>query len=284
MQGVDVWLNTPRRPLEASGTSGMKAWRTAALNVASSTAGGARGTAPASAGRSAPPRVRRTRTTRTTSRAGSLYDLLEQEIVPLFYERDGSGLPQGWIGRMRASMGGLPPVFNTDRMVHEYLTRYYEPAAADFRRLSAEGFGPTREVAAWVARVQQDWSRVQVVRVDGVTDTVPAGTALDMEADILLGGLSPDEVDVHLAYGLLDGDGVLAAPTLTPLEHAGASDGRHPPLRGARRARRAQRSARLRGSGDPAPPAPADTVPAGPGPLERLDGEETGACPVESVG
>src|SRR3954465_6936921 len=120
---------------------------------------------------------------------------------------------------MRASMGGLPPVFNPDRMVSEYLTRFYEPAARDFRRLSAESFGPTREVAAWVARVQQDWSRVQVVRVDGVTDTVAAGAELNMEADVLLGGLSPDEVDVHLAYGLLDGDGVLAAPTLTLLAY-----------------------------------------------------------------
>jgi starch phosphorylase len=111
-------------------------------------------------------------------------------------------------------------------MVSEYLTRFYEPAALDLRRLSAESFGPTREIAAWVARVQEEWARVAVARVDAVTDTIAAGTEIDVAAEVVLGGLHPDEVDVHLAYGLLDGEGVLTAPSLTPLQHLGtASDG-----------------------------------------------------------
>jgi starch phosphorylase len=81
-------------------------------------------------------------------------------------------------------------------------------------------------VAAWVARVQHEWPQVHVVRVDGVSETVPAGTELKFEADLLLGGLSPDEVDVHLAYGLLDTEGALTAPALTLLELQGpARDG-----------------------------------------------------------
>jgi starch phosphorylase len=113
-------------------------------------------------------------------------------------------------------------------MVHEYLTRYYEPAAGDFRRLSTESFGPTREIAAWVKKVQDEWPNVQVARLDGVSDTVPSGTELNVEADVVLGGLSPDEVDVHLAHGLLDGDGALVAPDLTLLELQGAArDGAH---------------------------------------------------------
>ena len=133
VQGVDVWLNTPRRPLEASGTSGMKAvrQRRAARRHARRLVGRGR-TGPGSAGRSATAAPTTTRTTRTSWRALSLYDLLEREIVPIFYERDAAGLPQSWITRMRASMGGLTPVFTTDRMVHEYLTRFYEPAARDF--------------------------------------------------------------------------------------------------------------------------------------------------------
>ena len=124
---------------------------------------------------------------------------------------------------MRASMGGLPPVFNTDRMVHEYLTRFYEPAAQDVRRLSVESFGPTREVASWLARVNVEWPRVQVVRVNGLADTLAAGTELNVEADVALGDLAPDEVEVHLAHGLLDGDGYLTAPTLTLLEVQGST-------------------------------------------------------------
>jgi len=147
--------------------------------------------------------------------------------VPLFYDRDSNDLPQGWISRMRASMGGLTPVFNTDRMVSEYLSRYYEPAARDARTLSANGFAPTREVAAWVAHVREEWPSVQVVRVEGLAGPVPAGTELNVEADLALGGLRPDEVDVQLAYGLLDSDGVLTGAVLTALQPTGPAHSGH---------------------------------------------------------
>jgi starch phosphorylase len=107
-------------------------------------------------------------------------------------------------------------------MVSEYLTQYYEPAARDFRQLSAGGYGPTREVAAWVARVREEWPRVHVAQVEGLDGSVAAGTELTVMADVALGGLKPEEVEVHLATGLLDSDGVLSGPTLTPLALQGA--------------------------------------------------------------
>jgi starch phosphorylase len=226
VQGVDVWLNTPRRPMEASGTSGMKAVANGAIHVGTLDGWWDEAYRAGLGWAIGDRRNYEDPNHQDQLESTSLYDLLERELVPIFYDRDASGLPQGWIARMRASMGGLMPIFNTDRMVSEYLTRYYEPSARDFRSLSAESFGPTREVAAWVAHVQDEWSKVQVLRVDGVSETVAAGVELNMEAEVLLGGLSPDEVDVHLAYGLLDGDGVLTAPALTLLEHQGsASDG-----------------------------------------------------------
>src|SRR5262249_54409355 len=117
----------------------------------------------------------------------SLYDLLEREIVPSFYERDASGLPPSWIARMRASMGGLPPTFNTDRMVHEYLSRYYEPSALDLRTLSDGGLVQARELSAWIDRVREVWPKVRVTKVGGLTETIPAERAFGVTAEVDLG-------------------------------------------------------------------------------------------------
>ena len=96
--------------------------------------------------------------------------------MPIFYDRDAAGLPQGWISRMRASMGGLPAVFNTDRMVHEYLKQYYEPAALDVRRLSQDDLRPdARGGGLGGARPRRSGRASQVVRVQGLSDRVAAG-------------------------------------------------------------------------------------------------------------
>ncbi len=218
VQGVDVWLNTPRRPLEASGTSGMKAVANGGLHVATLDGWWDEAYRPGLGWAIGDRRFYEAAESQDEVEAQSLYDLLEREIVPLFYERDAAGVPQGWIARMRASMSALPPIFNTDRMVGEYAARFYDPSAVEVRRLGSNGLAPARELAAWSARLVEQWPAVRVASVRGIPDTVQSGGHFDVQAEVHLGSLSPAEVLVQVALGPIDGQGMLTVPTLVPLE------------------------------------------------------------------
>jgi starch phosphorylase len=226
VRGVDIWLNTPRRPMEASGTSGMKAAANGGLHVSPLDGWWDEGYRPGLGWAIGDRRTYADPAEQDAMESGSLYDLLEREIVPLFYDRDASGLPRGWITRMRAAMTELPPVFNTDRMVSEYATRLYEPAARDSRRLGGDNLAAARELTAWLARVEAAWPNVRVAWIADLPETVTAGASLDVEAEVQLGSLRPDEVDVKLALGPLDESGMLVDPTLVPLV-ADGRDGSH---------------------------------------------------------
>ena len=217
VRGVDIWLNTPRRPMEASGTSGMKAAANGGLHVSPLDGWWDEAYRPGLGWAIGDRRAYDDLDEQDALESSSLYDLLEREVIPLFYERDAGGLPQGWIARMRAAMTALPPVFSTDRMVSEYSTRFYEPAAREARRLTEDGLVPARALAAWIARTEEQWPRVRVVGVDGLPETVAAGTAFDVEAEVLLGALRPEDVRVELALGPVDESEMLVDPTLIRL-------------------------------------------------------------------
>jgi starch phosphorylase len=221
LNGVDVWLNNPRRPLEASGTSGMKASLNGAINLSVPD-----GWWDEAAGRHlgwsiGAGEVYDDQETQDEIESGALYDLLEHEIVPLFYDRGRDGLPRGWIRMMKEALKGIGPVFNTHRMVAEYAERCYLPLASRAERLAADGGRAIRDLAAWRARVTSAWTAVQILEIQAdeatersVGDTVP------VRARVSLGGLEAGDLLVQIYHGGVNAHGDLVDASAAPMRPA----------------------------------------------------------------
>lgn len=208
VSGVDVWLNTPRRPHEASGTSGMKAAANGVVNV--SVLDGWWAEAWQELGPKVGWAIGRGEVSEPEGsgdllEAEALYDVLEREVVPLFYDdaaRGAGGVPHRWVGRMKSAIGELLPRFNTHRMVREYTERFYVPAADRAETLGEGDLAGARALAAWRERVAAAWSDVRVEDVDLVSPReVAVGEVLTVTARVHLGGLHPDDVAVELYHG-----------------------------------------------------------------------------------
>jgi starch phosphorylase len=232
VQGTDIWLNTPLRPEEASGTSGMKVLPNGGLNLSIPDGwwdeawqdagaqkrfiGWAIGNGESYDNRDYQDQVE----------SSDLYALLERDIVPGFYERSADGLPRRWIAQMKSSISTLCPVFNMQRMVRQYAADFYVTADEKYQQLTANQAARARALAAWTSHVQAHWKEVRVESVDSLTQTdLPVGSHLHVRARLQLGALTPDQVAVELYVGRLDADGELIGAHTIPMEPAGPGQG-----------------------------------------------------------
>jgi len=223
IQGVDVWLNNPRRPLEASGTSGMKVVPNGGLNLSILDGWwceGYDGDNGWAIGAGEEYGENTAYQDEVESRA--LLDIIEKDIVPMFYRRGADGLPREWIRRMKHSIMSLVPVFNTNRMVEEYTTRCYMPSHRRSMKLSADHLKGAKELASWRRRIVSLWDKVHIENVEALTgETLRVGSELSIKARVALGPLTPDDVEVQLCYGVLDAMGEIADPRVVVLQPLG---------------------------------------------------------------
>jgi starch phosphorylase len=226
-QGSDVWLNNPRRPQEACGTSGMKAALNGGLNLSildgwwHEMFDGENGWAISSA-EDVEDLSRRDRL-----EAGALFDLLERQVVPLFYERYGGPVPRRWLKKVRRSLASLGPRVTASRMVADYVAELYEPTAARTDLLSDDRHARARALSAWKDRVRDAWHGVHVDRVEGDMTSADLGSSRAVEAVVALGTLSADDVDVQLVHGPVGQGDELTERSIVSMTAAGTADDHH---------------------------------------------------------
>lgn len=225
--GCDVWLNNPLRPLEACGTSGMKAALNGGLNLSirdgwwDEMYDGDNGWAiPTADGV-------RDEHRRDDLEAAALYEMLERSVLPRFYERDAADLPVRWMEMVRHTLRSLGPKVQATRMVCDYTTGYYVPAATSYAAVARDDYAGARELAEFRRRLDSVWPQVKVVQVDssGLADIPVIGAELSLRARIDLAGLAPSDVAVQAVLGRVSPDDELTDPVIVEMDHVASDSG-----------------------------------------------------------
>jgi len=228
VQGVDVWLNTPRRPNEASGTSGMKLLPNGGLNLSVLDGWWAEGYDRDVGWAIGRGEDYENDDYQDAVEADALYNLLEKDVAPLFYERDQENLPRRWIAKMKTSMKRLCPIFNTNRMVMEYVQRFYVPAANRYSELAAQGGAKLGPILEWRRRFRTAGSHVKIMRVEAENSRdIRVGDKRRVTAGVMLGEIPPEFVRVQIVSGLLNADGGLVNSVSSDMTHAGVTQNEH---------------------------------------------------------
>ncbi|MGV9711306.1 alpha-glucan family phosphorylase [Gordonia sp. NPDC003424] len=227
--GCDVWLNNPVRPMEACGTSGMKSAMNGGLNLSildgwwDEMADGDNGWAIPSAEGVHDERRR------DDLEAEALYSLLEDSVIPMFYNRSATGTPERWVDMVRHTLSRLGPKVQASRMVRDYTTALYGPAATQYASIVADDYAPARDLADYRQILNRGWSAVQVAGIDEAgTDTSaddrPGTVSLELTAHIALGELGPDQVTVQALIGPVTDDGDIEEPVTAEMAPSTVTD------------------------------------------------------------
>jgi starch phosphorylase len=223
VQGCDIWLNNPIKPREASGTSGMKVSVNGGINLSVLDGWWPEAYDGENGWTIDEGRIYDDPAYRDHVESESIYDLLEKEIVPLFYNREADGIPRGWVEKMKASMRTICPLFNTNRMIQEYAQQLYVPAAHRWRHLTSEAYTHAKGLSTWKHKLAGNWSSVRIDHVEANdAGELPVGSKVQVRARIHLGSVKPDDVAVELYHGRIDPSGQLmegSAETMSCREH-----------------------------------------------------------------
>jgi starch phosphorylase len=198
VSGVDVWLNNPVYPLEASGTSGMKAAINGVVNLSVLDGWWGEGYDGTNGWAIKPSVAGADDASRNREEARTLYEILQDHVIPLYYKRESSGYSPEWVKMAKRSIASLTPRFNSVRMLGEYVAKCYRPAARQGRLYAENEFKVARAIAAWKARVREAWPGVAIRRLDAPKKRIDFGDATRIEAALRLNQLSVDDVTVEL--------------------------------------------------------------------------------------
>lgn len=206
VEGCDIWLNNPRRPLEASGTSGMKIIANGGLNLSVLDGWWDEAYSPEVGWRIGNGEEYDDLDYQDEVESRLIYECLEKEIIPLFYSRGDNNLPRNWISMMKNSMKKLGPVYNTHRMVEEYFEMFYNQAYRKRTLLSENEWFKAKEFSAWKSKLLSNWSRIKFAGHTefNKNEGLKVGAKYIVQAEIELGDLTPDDVEVQIYYGKVE--------------------------------------------------------------------------------
>ncbi len=211
VQGVDIWLNTPRRPMEASGTSGMKVIFNGGLNLSVLDGWWCEGYRPDVGWAIGSGEEYDNHDYQDEVEANAIYDLLEKEIAPTFYDRGRDGIPREWVAKMKRSIKLLSPAFNSNRMVQEYADRFYTNAYRQYKILLNNNYEELRSLAGWHRHLRDKWADIRILEIESVTPAkLDVMQEIKVNAKVFVGEFKAEDLQVELYLGRISQRGEIA--------------------------------------------------------------------------